>query len=178
MYKLNLTIINKIVCGVSKEPQRYYLNGIHIFDKDGARYYEATDGHICFRVTDAIEEDTLPADYIIKIQSPIKTKLKYGELVIADEETAVIKADTKCAFDIIDGSYPDINNILPKNREFAKDYTMFDPDYLEKLIKAYGSMQILSVKPCMEDSKCVAMWEWEDDNVQYTALLMPLRLED
>ena len=176
MYKLNLTTINKIVYGASKEPTRYWLNGIHIYDKDGFRYYEATDGHICFRAKDSIEGDTLPAEYIIKIQAPIKSKWKDCELVFADSETAVIKADTKQAFDIIDGQYPDIDHIMPKNREFAKEYTMFQPDYLEKLMKAYGSMKILSETPIMEDCKAPAMWEWEDDGVKYTALLMPLRI--
>ncbi len=177
MYELNLTAINKIVYGASKEPTRYYLNGIHVYDKDGFRYYEATDGHVCFRAKDSIEGDTLPNEYIIKILSPIKSKPKYAEFVFADKDTALIKADNKCAFDIIDADYPDVDRIIPKNREFAKEYTMFQPDYLEKLMKAYGSMKILSETPIMEDCKAPAMWEWEDDNVQYTALLMPLRVE-
>lgn len=177
MYKLNLTIINKIVCAVSKEPSRYYLNGIHVYDKDGFRYYEATNGHICFRVRDSIEEDALPAAYVIGIKSPIKTKIKYGELVLADKDTAVIKADTKCAFDIIDCTYPDIERIMPKNREFASEYTMFNPDYLEKLTIAFGRIDILQRRPIQEDRKSPALWEWEDDNSQYSALLMPLAVE-
>lgn len=177
MYKLNLTIINKIVCAVSTKPSQYCLNGIHVYDKDGFRYYEATNGHICFRVRDSIEEDSLPADYIVEIKSPIKTKLKYGELVLADKDTAVIKADTKCAFDIIDCTFPDIEPLIPKNREFASEYTMFDPDYLEKLAKAFGSIGILQKRPIQENRKYPALWEWEDDNSQYSALLMPLAVE-
>lgn len=177
MILLNMNVMNKVVLGVSKEPTRYYLNGIHVYDKDGFRYYEATDGHICFRAIDQIEGDALEGDYIIKMKSAVKSKPKYAELVIADKDTAVIKADTKNAFDIIDAEYPEIDRIMPKNREFAKEYTMFQPDYLEKLMKAYGSMKILSETPIMEDCKAPAMWEWEDDYVQYTALLMPLRLE-
>ena len=171
--------MNKVVLGVSKDPARYYLNGIHVYDKDGFRYYEAADGHICFRARaiDQIEGDALECDYIIKMQSVVKSQPKYAELVIADKDTAVIKADNKCAFDIIDADYPDVDRIIPKNREFAKEYTMFQPDYLEKLMKAYGSMKILSETPIMKDCKAPAMWEWEDDNVQYTALLMPLRVE-
>lgn len=176
MIKLNLTVMNKLVNGVSKEPQRYWLNGIHVYDKDGGRYYEATDGHICFRAVTPIEDDALGGDYIIKMQSPIKSKLSTCELVIADSDTAVIKCDVKQAFDIIDGNYPDIDRIMPKNREFAKEYTAFAPAYLEKLEKCYGGMEVLSMRPIQESSSSCACWEWEDNDVKYTAILMPLRI--
>lgn len=176
MIKLNMIVLNKLVNGVSKEPTRYWLNGIHVYDKEGFRYYEATDGHICFRAVTQIEEDELNGDYILKIQAPIKSKCKDCELVFADSETAVIKADTKQAFDIIDGQYPDIDHIMPKNREFAKNYTAFDPDYLDKLYKCYGNTVVWAMRPIQENETAPACWEWEDNEVKYTALLMPLRI--
>lgn len=130
MITLNLDILNKMVNGVSTDSNRYYLNGIHIYDKEGFRYYEATDGYICFR--------------------------------------AVAQ---------IDGTFPDINNIIPKNREFASQYTMFAPDILKKLIKFYGSDDILGKRPIMSDCTCPALWEWEDNDVKYMALVMPRRVE-
>lgn len=177
MITLNLNILNKLINGVSTESSRYYLNGIHLYDKDGFRYYEATDRHVCFRAVTQIEGDDLPGDYIIKMQSAIKSKCKFCELVLADEETAVIKCNTKNAFDIIDGNFPNIDNFMPKNREFATQYTMFDPDLIKKLLKVYGCDQILEKRPIMADSTCPAMWEWENDGVKYTALIMPRTVE-
>ena len=177
MILLNMNVMNKVVLGVSKDPVRYYLNGIHVYDKDGFRYYEATDGHICFRAIDQIEGDALEGDYIIKMQSAVKSKPKYAKLVIADKDTAVIKADTKNAFDVIDGNYPDIDRIYPKNREFAKFYVAFQPEYMEKLKKVYGDIKILCKIPFMEDSRSSALWEWENDDTKYSAILMPLGLE-
>lgn len=176
MITLNLEVMNKMVNGVSTEQLRYYLNGIHVYDKDGFRYYEATDGHICFRAVAQIDGDALPTDYIIKMQQAIKSKLPTCELVLADAETAVIKCDVKQAFDIIDGTFPDINNIIPQNREFATQYTMFGPDILKKLIKFYGSDDILGKRPIMSDCTCPALWEWEDNNVKYMAIVMPRRV--
>ena len=173
MITLNLNVLNKMVNGVSKEATRYYLNGIHIYDKDGFRYYEATDGHVCFRAVDQIDGDALPGDHIIKMQQAIKSKLPTCELVLADAETAVIKCDVKQAFDIIDANFPNIDNIMPKNREFATQYTMFDPELIKKPLKVYGCDQILGIRPIMADSTCPAMWEWEDDGVKYTALITP-----
>lgn len=178
MITLNLDVLNKMVNGVSTEATRYYLNGIHVYDKDGFRYYEATDGHICFRAVAQIDGDPLPADYIIKMQQAIKSKLPTCELVLADAETAVIKCNVKQAFDIIDGTFPDINNIIPQNREFASQYTMFAPDILKKLIRFYGKDDVLSIRPYMETSNSPAMWEWEDNDVKYTALVMPRRVRD
>lgn len=177
MITLNLNVLNKMVNGVSKEATRYYLNGIHIYDKDGFRYYEATDGHVCFRAVTQVEGDALPGDYLIKMQQAIKSKLKTCELVLADEETAVIKCDVKQAFDIIDGNFPNIDNIMPKNREFATQYTMFGPDILKKLINFYGNDSILGKRPIMSDCTCPATWEWEDDGINYTALVMPRTVE-
>ena len=177
MINLNLNVLNKMVNGVSKEITRYYLNGIHIYDKDGFRYYEATDGHICFRAVTQIDGDALPGDYIIKMQSAIKSKLKTCQLVLVDEETAVIKCDVKQAFDIIDATFPDIEKIIPQNREFAIQYTVFDPELIKKLIKVYGNYQILGKRPIMSDCTCPATWEWEEDSVKYTAVIMPLTMD-
>lgn len=177
MITLNLNVLNKMVNGVSKEATRYYLNGIHVYDKDGFRYYEATDGYVCFRAVTQIEGDALPGDYLIKMQQAIKSKLTTCELVLADEETAVIKCDTKNAFDIIDATFPDIERIIPQNREFATQYTMFGPDILKKLINFYGDDSILGKRPIMSDCTCPATWEWEKDGVNYTAIIMPLKVD-
>lgn len=177
MITLNLEVMNKMVNGVSTEQSRYYLNGIHIYDKDGFRYYEATDGHVCFRAVAQIDGESLPAEYIIKMQQAIKSKLPTCELVLTDAETAVIKCDVKQAFDIIDGNFPNIDNIMPKNREFATQYTMFGPDILKKLIKFYGSEDILGKRPIMSDCTCPATWKWEDNGISYTALVMPRTVE-
>lgn len=177
MISLNLGVLNKMVNGVSTDSMKYYLQGIHIYDKDGFRYYESTDGHVAFRAVTQIDGDALPEEYIIKMQQAIKSKWPTCELVLADAETAVVKCDVKQAFDIIDGTFPQIDNIIPQNREFATQYTMFGPDILKKLIKFYGSEDILGKRPYMTDATNPAMWEWEDTGVQYTALVMPRRVE-
>ena len=177
MILLNLEVLNKLVNGVSKEESRYYLNGIHIYDKDGSRYYEATDGHIAIRAVAPIEEDNLTDDYIIKMQSAVKSKLSQCELVIADKDTAVLKCDKKEAFDIIDAQYPDIDGILVNECVYAEKYTIFDPDVLKKLVKVYGKNDILTQRPKMTDEKSPAQWEYEDNGIYYTVIVMPMRVK-
>ena len=180
MIILNLNILNKMIHGVSKEATRYWLQGIHIFDREGLRYYESTDGHILFRATAPIKGDALPADYIIKMQSAIKSKCPECELVLADKETAVIKSDTKNAFDIIDGNFPPVDNIIIKNGEPAKEYAIFAPDLLEKLVKFHGEKKFICNRPIMNDCKSPAQWEWEDESnqIKYIAIIMPMMLND
>lgn len=178
MYKLNLKILNKMVNGVSTEATRYYLNGIHIYDKDGKRFYEATDGHILFRAVTDFEGDSLPQDYIIKMQKELKSKLTECELVIADDTTAVIKSDVKSAFDIIDGSFPELDRFIPQNRELAKEYTAFGIEILKKLEKFYGDSKIIGAIPYMNDKTAPALWEWTENGIDYTAVAMPVRVQE
>ena len=176
MYKLNMKILNKMVNGVSTDSVKYYLNGIHVYDKDGKRYYEATDGHVLFRAITYFDGDTLPQDYIIQMQKELKSKITECELVIADSTTAVIKADVKQAFDIIDGSFPEVERVIPKDRELAKEYTAFAIDILKKLEKFYGDSKIISTIPYMADKTAPALWEWTENGVDYTAGAMPMRV--
>ena len=178
MILLNLEVMNKLVNGVSKEETRYYLNGIHIYDKEGSRIYESTDGHIAIRAIAPIEEDELNGDYIIKMQSAVKSKFCKCELVIADEETAVLKCDKKEAFDIIDGNFPSFDNILQNENVYAKDYTMFNPDIIKKLVKVYGSNDILCKRPIMRDKYSAAQWEFVIEDVSYIVMVMPMRVDN
>lgn len=166
-----------MVLGVSTESNRYYLNGIHVFDRDGRRVYEATDGHVCFRAVADIDGDPLESDYILKIQTALKSKAPAQEMILADPDTVVLKSDIKLAVDVIDGTFPTVDNIIPKNREIATLYTAFDPDLTKKLVKFHGELNILNQRPIMEGDNCPAMWEFTEDGVDYMALIMPLKVE-
>ena len=77
-------VINMLMKAVSKEDERAYLKGVHIYDEGENRIYEATDGHILLRQVEV---------------KPMGDSLsKYG-LEEGQEGGLVIKPETKLKFE-------------------------------------------------------------------------------
>lgn len=169
MIILNLEILNNVIPATSNDDTRYYLKGVYIEDKDGIRHYTACDGHILFTQSEEIEGDALPRSIILGVTKPIKDRLYKAELVLVDDTTAVLKTSPKTACDLVDAEYPDYRRIIPTDREVAKQYAQFDPDFMKKLFKFIPEAKTLA--PYMENRKSPALWE-KDNKL---AVIMPIQ---
>jgi DNA polymerase III sliding clamp (beta) subunit (PCNA family) len=95
-----------------KDDPRYYLNGIHIYKNK----IEATNGHIAIHMT---MDKRIRKDLILNIRGVISKKAEYSSFVFGksnfvkhyDEFGSLISLNV---VDVIDGKYPDINRIIPK----------------------------------------------------------------
>ena len=170
-YKINIEAINSVLPAVSKEPNRCCLNGVYIEDKKGFRHYTATDGRILFTVKDEIEGDSLEKPLILEINQPLKYKGNIiGTMQVVDDETIIIKTNQKkVVVDIIYGTYPDYERVIPsENTPKASEFALFDPDYSKKV---YYFLGIKNQIPLMENANKPALWIKENKR----AVLMPMK---
>lgn len=167
---LSCEAINLVLPAVSKDPAQFYLQGVHIEDKDDMRIYTACDGHILFRVKTPLDADDerLDKDYILKIEKPFGKKNFIADFIVIDEKTAVLKGfETKTA-EIINAQYPDVSRVIPaENTPDAKEYAVFDPDLLKKVNTFLVGK---NYRPQMRDAQSPALWA----KGNMTAVLMPM----
>lgn len=171
-YKINIDALNSVLPATDKkEKSRIYLNGVFVEDKDGFRHYTATDGHILFTVKDEIDGDFLEKPLILRIKKPLKYKGNViGMMQVVDDETVVIKTNQeKVAVDIIDGTYPDYESVIPpEDTKKASEFALFDPEFLNKV---YDFLGVRNQIPLMENANTPALYI--KDNKK--AVLMPMR---
>lgn len=172
MVILNCEAINAVLLAVSKDPVRFFLQGVHIEDKDDIRIYTACDGYILLRVKTPLnaDEERLDKSYILKIEKPFGKKSFKASFVVVDEEIAVLTSNLEAkAAKILDAQYPDVSRVIPADdTPAAKEYAIFDPDLMKKVNTFLGGK---GYKPQMQDAQSPALWVKENR----TAVLMPMR---
>lgn len=172
MVILNCEAINAVLPAVSKDPARFFLQGVHIEDKDDMRIYTACDGCILLRVKTPLnaDDERLDKDYILKIDKPFGKKSFKASFVVVNEEIAVLTSNLEAkAAKILDAQYPDVSKVIPADdTPEAKEYAVFDPDLLKKVNTFLG---IRGLVPQMENNSTPAMWVLENKK----AVLMPMR---
>lgn len=169
-YVLDVEAINSVLPAVSKENyDRAYLNGVHIEDVDDKRIYTATNGHFLFQVTTERPsyDEKMDKDYIIVFSKPLdKHKLTVDFEPVSDIAALI---DENIAVKLVNQCYPDVSKVIPKRTTpIARDYAVFNPDYLKKVNKFLNTKGWI---PQMENNNSAAVWF--DENK--TAVLMPMR---
>lgn len=177
MITVNINLLNQVQNAVNPKAFNEAIRGVRIEDDNGYRVYTGTDRHILFNARERVQDDELKTPITLKLLKAVKSKVKYGELVLLDDkETAVIKtSDEKVACDLIDSSYPDWRRIVPFEASKASAYTFFDPDLLKKAI---GFTQAVKEEvPQQADSLSAAMWTATEDDgaVEKICIVMPMR---
>lgn len=172
MIMLNCEAINAVFPAASKDPVRFYLHGVHIEDKDDMRIYTACDGHILFMLKTPLgtDDERLEKSYILKIDKPFGKKSLKASFTVVDEKIAVLNSNLEAkSAEILDAQYPDVSRVVPADdTPAAKEYAIFDPDYLKKVNTFLGGK---NYKPQMRDANSPALWVKENK----TAVLMPMR---
>ena len=131
----------------AKDDIRYYLNGIHL----NKGKIEATNGHVAI-ILDTGEKNKV--DKIIKFIGSIPKKAEFTEIVFDEKCNIAIHSDEKGnkigaqIFDIVDGRFPDVNNIVPKQIKKEK-FPAIQTIYLELINKAFeaSARNFVAVKP-------------------------------
>lgn len=169
-YVLDVEAINSVLPAVYKEDDNTpSLTGVHIKDVDDKRIYTATNGHFLFQVTTERPsyDEKMDKDYIIVFSKPLdKHRYKVDFEPISDISALI---DEDIGVRLVNQNYPDVSRVIPKRTTpIARDYALFNPDYLKKVNKFLNTKGWV---PQMENKHSAAVW-YDDNKI---AVLMPMR---
>ncbi|TDE17679.1 DNA polymerase III subunit beta family protein [Dyadobacter psychrotolerans] len=190
-FNIDLKAVASCAPAMSTEETRYYLCGVHIFEREGKVIYESTNGHFLIQVQSEIEQDEmdyaglniiLPAFLVKQLSSkPIQKGFAVEEhtlvpCVIDGTRINVEMIDGLINFKLIDGSFPDTARVIPtkascKNLDF--DAIGFSPTYMDKLgksLKSYTGFSVLSAKFSGDEKSPILI---ECSSPSWIAVLMP-----
>lgn len=134
LIKVSKTLLECALLYQAKNDVRYYLNGI-CFKADGR--VVSTDGHRAFIGNS--HKGELKEDVILSIQKPPTKRYDYA---VIDTKSLIVNfyldEDLKvgvCLCELIGGRFPDIDRIIPKERQ-ACDAIGFNAKYLASIAPA------------------------------------------
>lgn len=114
----------------AKNDIRYYLNGIHI----KGNYVEATNGHVCVRMTMDKEVET---ERIVNIHGKVPVRAVSSIFEFGEVEAIVKHYDLLCKLisvqivDVIEGNYPDVERVMPADKnKLAVDEIGLETSYI------------------------------------------------
>ena len=139
---------------MSTEETRYYLIGVHVFERDGEIVYEATNGHYLIQVrSDVIQDEMniqglniiIPA-FLVKRLSDKSFRKGFavdGDVlvpcVVDGTRINVEMIDGLINFKLVDGTYPDTSRVIPKGISCKKldfDVIGFSTQYIGQISKS------------------------------------------
>ena len=121
-FELPLKILLAANVFASTEDSRYYLNGVHVRGEDKNIRVESTDGHRAIVFNVATDQDLSGMDYIIPSEGlEIKTNKRAPEnaKVTLNGRYAIEYDGTVKTGAPIDGTFPDIDRVMPKEEREA-----------------------------------------------------------
>lgn len=159
---------------------RYYLNGFRI----NSKHIEATNGHVAIRM---INCNGFKGDHIIKLIGAIPAKAVKTEFLIkecvAKHYDSADKLVGAQAFELIDGKYPDLDRVIPKEN-VTGEFPAIQIKYLSLFEKAFkkGGLSYCSVKPVSYDSNEAAVFKLINniDNEEFGSpvmIMMPVKAQ-
>ncbi|MGI4886122.1 MAG: hypothetical protein ACRYFR_14290 [Janthinobacterium lividum] len=142
---------------MSNEETRYYLCGVHIFEREGQVIYETTNGHFLIQVISEqlqADMDFIGLNIIVPaflVNNLAKKSFQKGFGVTKDELLVACHVDNLrlnvemndglINFKLIDGTFPDTSRVIPdaascKERNLSFDELGFNASYMDKLYKS------------------------------------------
>lgn len=192
-FNLDLNALKACIYSMSNEETRYYLMGVHIFERDGSVFYESTNGHMLVRVESELQNDefdyiglniTLPS-FLCKELSKASIRKGFGvhDMVYVpcdvDETRINIEMiDGIINYKLIDGTYLDTDKVIPKEGNNPKVDFGIDTKYManfHKSLKAIGCSGLVNMtftgegegNPILVKDRSITNW---------TGVIMPLRV--
>lgn len=176
---------------VSKDKSRPTLCGIHIcVDADERWLVEATDSYRVVRVTDGyIGGKNADHDYILPTEALANVKPSDRLIIELETDTGsvtIFKGGAgKAEFKAIDGKYPIVDNLIPKEpipRACYRYAPQFNPALMVGLMKAaervFGKNLHVELATLEGEEYKPMMMFGKDDGIELTMLLMPTRYDD
>jgi len=195
-FVLDTDILKACSFAMSKEEARYYLKGVHVFEKDGQLVYEATNGHWLVQVVsnqDQSEFECEGLNIIIPsalVGNIIKSKFRndFGndkpQIICSLDSTRIIleMVDGTITFRLIDGTFPDTKNVIPEKsscRALDFDEIGISTQYLADVAKSYAAISKNAVAGFSfsgetPDKPIMAMAKAESGD--WLSVLMPARI--
>lgn len=174
MTQLDINALNALRPFCGKDNNRYYMQGVHIFDRDNERIYEATNGHYLARIYTEKPDDS-NVDLILKFSKRIKgtlSTLDGNNNILTDKD--LIKTDSwnGCEWSV------DCDRILNEftNAKPAYKYINFNPHYLATICDFFGDDWYHIQPPVCNEFKDPSPCFWQSRDKTRIAALMPIRL--
>jgi len=187
LHKVSAELLHKALPFVATDDPRYYLLGVHIRKAETGSIVEGCNGHMACVLHDVTGEST-DKDVVIE-SSIIKLLPKKGDVIIYDDEsieftnilekTPIVNLTFKKA--LIDGSYPDINRVIPKHEDMKAglNFAGWLAAYLIKAIQFFNksSRAYLSGFLCYQTGDSSSAVFMSPDK-KAMIIIMPQRVEE
>jgi DNA polymerase III sliding clamp (beta) subunit (PCNA family) len=166
-FNIDLKAVASCAPAMSTEETRYYLCGVHIFEREGKVIYESTNGHLLIQVQSEIEQDEMdyeglnliiPAFLVKQLSSkPLQKGFAVTDntlipCFVDNTRINIEMIDGLINFKLIDGAFPDTSKVIPKKascRNLNFDAIGFSPSYMDKIgksLKSYTGFSVMSAK--------------------------------
>ncbi len=193
-FNLDLKALKSCAPAMSDEETRYYLCGVHIFERDGVMIYEATNGHIAVRVESELQNEDfyymgidmiLPSFIVKHLCKPafVKGFGLEGDFIPCHVDGTRINIemlDGLINFKLIDGTFPDIDAVIPKTSAIAFNKINVNGKYMDDLSKSISVLsgsRLLALQFTGDRYGSPILIE-NDQYQQWMGILMPASLFD
>lgn len=189
-FKLDIKALKSCVPAMSKEETRYYLKGVHIVERAGVLFYEATNGHFLIRVESEIEqeEDISGIDIIIPaficnyLNKPafLKGFSCEGDYIDCNIDSTRINIemiDGIINFKLISGTFPELEKVIPKQSTLKLNEVHINSKHMDaigKSIKVFTGTTLVNLA-FSSDEYGSPMLIKQTDFPNWLCALMPCR---
>lgn len=190
-FKLQPSLLRACAPAMSTEETRFYLKGVHVFERNGELIYEATNGHFLIRITSSLEQDDdvnglniiIPDFFVKELAKPSFLK---GFGVIGEEWIdAVVEAQTLsiempdgiASNKLVDGTFPNIDAVMPSHKKGinASPDMGLNLEYLAKIGKSAKIFDSYVSNIAINDNSGPIYFEKIAERGKWEAVLMPAR---
>lgn len=193
-FNLDLKALRSCSLAMSSDEARYYICGVHIFERDGAMIYEATNGHIAIRVESELQNEDfdysdidiiLPSFIVKHLCKPkfIKGFGLEGDFIPCHVDGIRINIemlDGVINYKLIDGTFPEIDKVIPKRSSIKFNKINVNGKYMDALSKSisvFSGDRVLALQ--FTGDRYGSPILIENENFEnWLALLMPATLFD
>lgn len=190
-FRLQPSLLRSCAPAMSTEETRYYLKGVHVFEKNGSLIYEATNGHILIRITASLEQENdcsginiiIPDFFVKEIVKPSFLKgfgiigMEYVDAVI-DGQTIILELPEGTASNkLVDGTFHDCESVMPKHRKGlnATEDISFNLEYMAHLAKSAKCFEGYNAHLAIQDACAPTYFEKHGDRGHWQGVIMPVR---
>lgn len=160
-FNLDLQALKACSVAMSKEESRYYLRGVHIFERKGVIVYEATNGQMAIRVESDLQNEEfdfsginliLP-DFIVKNLCKVSFLKPFGiegpfiPCAVDGTRINIEMLEGLINVKLVDGTFPDVDRVFPSASGLTLNKVNLNGKYMDALSK---SISVYSKTPCIE----------------------------
>ena len=137
---------NALLACAAKNDSRYYLNGIYV-DQPNNRLV-STDGHSLIEIVMLDGDSSFSESHEAFIMTATKKAPRGGWVAVDTVESSVVfykksgVIASKEFLDIIDGSFPHVNSVIPRDDLIDSfDSVCFNPELFARITREYSQTQ-------------------------------------